>query len=199
MIGLRIGLMALAFVGNAVLCAQEHPYLSHFDLTEGDGQVTLDWTMVSGNTCDGTRILRSRDSLNFEEIGVLSGLCGSITTPTFFRHADLDPPELTTAYYRLELGSNGSSSIQRIDLKRLYSVEHRIFPSPMPNNGTLLLRVDPEVRVGLRIWSTNGRLVHDVTGHGDRLEVPSEAWPAGVYVYEATVENKRLRGRFVVL
>lgn len=195
---LRTGTLSLALWASLVVHAQEHPYLSRFDITEGDGQVFLDWTMESGNTCDGTRILRSLDSLNFVEIGSLSGLCGSISTPTYFHHEDSDPPELTTVYYRLQLGTNGFSSIQRIDLKRLFMAEHRVFPSPMLDNGTLLLRVDPETRVVLRIWSAQGRLVHDVVGRGGRLDVPAATWPAGVYIYQAIADGRRLNGRFVV-
>lgn len=198
MMDLRIGTLSLALLASLVVHAQEHPFLSRFDITEGDGQVYLDWTMVSGNTCDGTRILRSLDSLNFVEIGSLSGLCGSISTPTYFQHLDSDPPELTTVFYRLQLSTNGFSSIQRIDLKRLFTAEHRVFPSPMVDNGTLLLRVDPETHVVLRIWSATGRLVHDATGRGGRLDVPAATWPAGVYIYEASAEGRKLSGRFVV-
>lgn len=190
--------VSLALWASMVVHAQEHPYLSRFDLTEGDGQVFLDWTMVSGNTCDGTRILRSLDSLDFQEIGSISGLCGSISSPTDLRHVDDAPPELVKVYYRLQLGTNGYSSIQRIDLERLFSAEHRVFPSPMPDNGTLLLRVDPETRVVLRIWSAQGRLVHDVVGRGGRLDVPAATWPAGVYIYQAIADGRRLNGRFVV-
>ncbi len=54
--------------------AQEHPFLSKFDLKETVGAVTLEWMVISGNTCFGIQVLRSFNGLGYVQIGEIGGL-----------------------------------------------------------------------------------------------------------------------------
>ncbi len=189
---LLICLIPIASIG------QEHPFLSRFELREGNGWVSIEWTMIAGGTCDGTRIMRSTDSLNFEAVGMISGICGDIVDPVPYNFIDHTAPEMATLYYRLELGVNGYSSIKRIDLQRLTSVEHRFQPSPANERGELLLRIDPEEKVEIQFFDPHGRSVATQQGRGGRHPIDVSSWPAGVYVYQVRGAGAVLTGRFVV-
>jgi len=190
-------LWALPFSFHAQ--AQEHPFLSRFGLLEGDGQVIIDWTMIAGSTCDGIVIERSLDSILFEPVGRIFGLCGAIAEPVEYRYVDGDPPEFRKVYYRIELGGNGYSSIRSILLERLFSAEHLFVPSPVSGVGVLLLRVPPETVFSVEFWSASGMLQHRVEARGSRVEVPTDGWEPGTYLYKASTGGQRFVGRFVVL
>lgn len=178
--------------------AQEHPFLSQFDVTELDGAVRLEWTMVAGNTCNDTRIHRSVNGGAFEVVGLLSGLCGDITTPIAYSWTDTEPVEMATLAYRLELGTNGSSSIKELFFGQLVTSDRIFFPSPATDHGTLVLRTDLNRTVDLRVWDLNGALRMERLGvHGARHDLDLDAWPSGLYLYEATASGKRFAGRFV--
>lgn len=191
-------IFCLLLIHAALSKAQEHPFLSRFELREGDGWVSIDWTMIGGNTCDGTRIMRSTDSLNFETVGTISGLCGDIVEPVPYNFIDHTAPEMATLYYRLELGLNGYSSIKRIDLQRLSSVEHRFQPSPVNDHGELLLRVDPDQQVEIQFFDAQGGSMTTISGRGGRHPIDVSQWPAGVYFYQVRAADLFVQGKFVV-
>ena len=63
----------------AVCSAQAQTVLNRFAVSENSGRVSLDWQIGAGNTCNGTIILHSIDSVEFNPIGEIVGICGSTT------------------------------------------------------------------------------------------------------------------------
>jgi hypothetical protein len=178
--------------------AQEHPYLSQFQVIPGFGEVVLNWTMNAGSTCSGTRILRGYSPDDLQVVGDVLGLCGSISEPVSYSWVDEHPPELSVLYYRLDLGLNGPSSVQRVEFDQLISSEQRFFPSPNDGSGTLLLRVPSNARVDLTVWSADGRSVlvkRSAIGQTHEVRLPPGF--SGVFIYEAVVGERRFQGRSV--
>lgn len=184
----------------ATMDAQEHPFLSYFQLRETAAGVELDWEMVQGNTCEGIEILRALDPSALEVTGSIPGLCGSISEPVPYTYTDTDPPELNTVYYRLKLGTNGFSSVRSITLTRLRSTDHRVYPSPASNIATLLLRETPGATFDVQVIAASGVQVMDMRGlKGDRVEIDVAELPAGTYIYRVSYAERRLEGRFSVM
>lgn len=178
--------------------AQEHPFLSQFDLSQLDGAVRLEWTMVAGNTCTDTRIHRSVNGGAFEVVGLLSGICGDITEPKQYSWTDTAPVEVSFLAYRLELGTNGNSSVKELFFGQLVTSEQLFFPSPADDHATLVLRMDPNGTVDLRVWDLSGRLrLERTSARGAQHELDLDMWPSGLYVYEANASGKRFTGRFL--
>ncbi|MDQ3101525.1 MAG: T9SS type A sorting domain-containing protein [Bacteroidota bacterium] len=192
----------LLLIGSVVISvqanAQEHPFISEFNLSETANAVDLEWTMVAGNTCVGITILRSLDSLYFEPVGSIEGICGNIIAPVGYQFTDATAPELSILFYRLELGSAGSSSIQKIELQRLRSSEHRFQPSPVSDQGEILLNVDPQIPVQIDLFNVLGEQVGQVNGRGGRHIIEVLGWDQGLYIYQVSIEGKRSSGKFVV-
>ena len=78
--------------------------LANFDVIVLSNSVELKWTIKKGNTCDDISILRSKDSLRFNEIGTIPGICGSPAFAESFQFSDNNPIQNQTKYYRLQLG-----------------------------------------------------------------------------------------------
>lgn len=178
--------------------AQEHPFLAEFKLSEAEDAVKIEWTMIAGGTCVGTTIMRSLDSLSFQPVGYIDGICGNITEPINYDLVDHTAPELSKLYYRLELGSNGSSSIKAIELQRLRSVLHRFQPLPVSDQGELLLDVDPETPVVIVIFDGLGKMMNRMEGRGGRHFIDVDTWDRGLYIYQVAINGERANGKFVV-
>ena len=195
----RLCLALLLVLNVCTVAAQEHPFLSRFALTEGLGFVQLDWTMTAGNTCEGIDIYRSLDGSNFETVGTIPGICGDINSPVPFSWTDQSAPELTTVYYRLRLGLNGFSSVQRIDLQNLVGRPQWLYPIPAVDRCTLLLRVPSTTDVEVRLYTTDGRSVRIWGGlQGGRQEIDLIGIASGTYIYHAITDDGSFSGRMVI-
>ncbi len=178
--------------------AQEGPYLAAFSLTDEEDAVRLNWTMIAGSTCMGTDILRSKDSLNFEIVGSLEGLCGSIDGPVDYTFTDATVPGFGAWYYRLVLGSNGSSPIRRVEHQLSSAFEIRAFPNPADDDVTVVLRADAQDEVMLDLYDAQGRWLSQraVVGNVHRLDLAE--LPAGPYVLVGRWQNRSAPIRIIV-
>lgn len=196
----KIWLMCLAacIQLHATVNAQEHEALSHFTLRQGFGTVELDWQMISGSTCQGIDILRSTNGFDFELVGAIAGLCGHISQPVDLHFTDNAPLEFTTLFYRLNLGSIGSSSIQMIKVDQVISEDQRAYPVPAFDQVSLAFRVPPNTPVDLQVFNASGKLVLDKRGAiGPTLVIPVRSLDAGTYQYQAVASNQTFSGSFL--
>ena len=178
--------------------AQEHPYLSEFTITEGFGTISLNWTLIAGNTCTGTLVERSINGSDFSAVHEILGICGNISSPVPYAWIDPSPPEFITVYYRLQLGTNGTSSVQSLEFEQLITSEQRAYPVPASTEVTIAVRLARQANVDLRVWNTQGELViEQLGGTGSTIKVGLYAIPAGVYLYDVESEGRHFTGRFV--
>ena len=195
-------LLALPIAGVLLIAtsasAQEHPFLSEFTLTENTGSITLQWTLVAGSTCAGTKVERSLNGVDFSLVHEIFGVCGAIEQPVTYSWIDPAPPEFSTVYYRLQLGTNGSSSIRSLQFTQLVTTDQRAYPSPSSSMVTIAVRVAQQAEVDLRIWNSAGKLLIERIGEvGPTHEFNVKTLPAGVYTYDAVSDGKHFSGRFV--
>ncbi len=105
-ITLMLGLLLQAITAHVY--AQHNPIPGNFSLFENNGKVYLNWSIVSGSTCNGIQIYRSTDSVMFTQVGNIPGICGSSSSAISYNFIDDNPVKNKVNYYRLELGNNGS-------------------------------------------------------------------------------------------
>ncbi|PKP02754.1 MAG: hypothetical protein CVU14_02995 [Bacteroidetes bacterium HGW-Bacteroidetes-9] len=74
-------IMILVFLAGPSLVAKETTVLNNFTVIKNNGKIYLRWVITSGSTCDGTKIYRSDGQINFTQIGDISGICGSSSSP----------------------------------------------------------------------------------------------------------------------
>ncbi|MBZ0206217.1 MAG: T9SS type A sorting domain-containing protein [Flavobacteriales bacterium] len=192
-------LLSLAAISGPVeACAQEHPFLSAYALTELPDGVLVNWTIHGGSTCDGQEVQRSTDSLHFSVVHTIQGICGSPDASTPYTWFDPSPPELSRAFYRLKLGFDGYSSVKSVFFAQLNASEQRFFPNPASNVATLVVDAKPNTPLDLSVFDGSGRLVVRLTGvNGPTVDVPVRQLPAGLYTYRvSTVAGRSFSGRF---
>lgn len=177
--------------------AQEHPFIAHYELSELSGGIRVDWTIQGGSTCNGQEVERSSDGINFTEVHHIAGICGDPTNAVSYQWFDASPPELSTVFYRIQLGFEGYSSVKSLEYEQIETSDQRFFPSPMNEVATLLLKVPIGTAVDLSVWNSNGQLVHQRTNIGGKVDLVLPGLRAGVYSYRALSDGKVFSGRFV--
>jgi hypothetical protein len=180
--------------------AQEHPFIAAYELTVFDGGIRIDWTIQGGSTCNGQDVERSTDGIDFTQVHRIEGICGSTSEPLPYGWVDDAPPEFSTVYYRVKLGSDGYTSVKSVLFNQLTTSDQRFFPSPMADEATLLLNIPSSASFDLIVWDAAGRVVFQragVQGNHIRFGLPGVA--AGAFSYQASSEGRLFKGRFVKL
>jgi hypothetical protein len=91
------------------LTAQLVDFYEAITAVETPAGVVLNWTLREGNTCNGQLIQRSIDSLVYEDIGEITGICGSLLESKPYTYIDENPVYNQTVYYRIFAGGQGYS------------------------------------------------------------------------------------------
>ncbi len=190
--------MVLALCCPLLLAAQEHPFIAHYELTELDGAIRIDWSLLGGS-CDGQDVERSTDGTSFAAVHRIEGICGGSADPVPYAWTDPLPPEFTTVYYRVKLGAEGFTSVKSVLFDQLTESAQLFFPSPMNGEATLVLNVPSSATTDLFIWDASGRSVHErigITGSVIGISLPGAS--AGAYSYRAVSEGRVFDGRFIL-
>jgi hypothetical protein len=123
--------MALGLLLCLRLPAQSDPYLEHFSITHDDGRVLLNWVTRPGSTCEGIDIMRSTDSIHYTSIHHIGGICGGPNSAISYSHIDESPVVNHRNYYRLQLGTVGTTSVRAIEVVDLQGNGFLIRPNPV--------------------------------------------------------------------
>ncbi len=176
--------------------AQEHPFLSKFEVKESFGSVSVEWTMISGNTCFGIDILRSFNGVDFEKVGEIAGLCGSIEDSIEYDFMDTTVVQFTTHYYRLELGINGLSSIQEVFVDQV-TVSNDIVIYPTGEDFVYVYAaVPPNSDVQFALYDIQGREVQlGVMQNGSKMRIEKGLKRGAAYIYKIGYKELSFRGK----
>lgn len=162
--------------------AQDTEALDAITAIENDGKVYLRWTMKAGNTCNGIRIYRSLDSLSFNTIGQINGICGSSSESISYDFTDVNPQLNARNYYTIELGSLGFSKVVSIEVLD-FSKGIIIRPQPSNRNVEFVFKNDLSDVYYLQICTQQGKVMLEKSGIENRFEIDMSLYPNGIYVY----------------
>lgn len=111
----------ILFIGLAHFTGygQQSVQLNAFTAVENDGEVLLNWELMSGSICSGIAIQRSDNNLSFENIGGIDGVCGNLSSPVTYNYTDAFPIPNKINYYRLEFGDGHYSKVLSLDVRAL--------------------------------------------------------------------------------
>lgn len=169
--------------------SQHNPILENFSVREVSGDVFLSWTIVSGNTCNGIRIYRSVDGVQFSEIGDIAGVCGSTSSPTPYDFLDSNPTKNSLNYYRLELGSNGSSEILVLEVIDIQNGGYKIRPNPVSTSAKIYFDNDNNVLHFLSLYNLNGQFIASLKSEDDYFDFDASQFMPGLYFFHIFNEN----------
>ena len=163
--------------------AQHNPILDNFSVFENNGKAFLNWTITSGSTCNGIQIFRSSDNMNFIQVGEIIGICGSSSSPTPYNFTDDNPVKNSINYYRLELGSNGSSEILSIEIIDIASGGFQIRPNPVSAEAKVYFDNNKKQEHQLTLYNLNGVSVFTTTTKEDFFLLDSVLLQSGIYLF----------------
>ncbi len=180
--------------------AQGNPLLGKFSVSQYDGRVSLFWQIVEGSTCNGIQIYRSTDSIDFQRIGYIAGICGSLTEPVNYNFTDELPIENTINYYYLELGTVGTSDIISIDVFPATGGSYVIRPHPIVDQATIFFDAVGNDVNALRVYDFGGQEVYRSDTPNVFFEINTASLPSGLYPFTITSSgnNLHIKGTFLV-
>lgn len=197
----RISLLLIIgyLVINPMGTYAQNPILGSFTVIENNGSVFLTWSILAGNTCDGTKIFRSTDLITFTQIGEIVGVCGSASVEEVYGFTDVTPVPNSINYYRLELGLSGFTHTISIEVISIGSSGYQLRPNPVTNDGKLYFENPRNQLCTINFYRTDGRKVYSTTTKDEFIHVNTAFVSRGLYVFNISgLDNGDVSGTIVV-
>lgn len=160
-------------------------------------KVQVEVTLSAGYTCNGILITRSTDSLQFETVGLIGGVCGDSAASVSYSFTDSFPPTNQRLFYQLLLGGRLATDTRQVVV---YDFDRRPL-WVVPNPATHLI----EVRFDAAPGSTETFILFDAQAKAlQQFEIEdglaqiavSQLMP-GMYVLQST-KRPALMAKFIV-
>ncbi len=175
--------------------------LSNFKAELFNGNVLLSWTIKEGNTCNGTTIYRSTDSLNFVEIGDIQGVCGNLGIPTNYTFVDYQPEQNKKNYYRLDLGGIEISPIVSIEVIDISNQGFYLRPNPIVDQGRLFFSNSLNQEHRIWIYDALGRIRLSITTMENYIDIKANELSNGYFYFliSNTSTLTEVTGSFIIV
>jgi len=168
---------------------QQSVILDSFEAFVIDDQVYLDWVISAGNSCNGTKIFRSIDTLQFTQIGNIEGICGNPASPQPFRFIDENPIRNSINYYRLELGVTGFSKIVSIEVIPLSDDGFQVRPNPATTYTKIYFNNSKKESTQLFLYNINGSQVTTITTQEHYFNLNVSNLQSGMYLFTISSQS----------
>lgn len=181
--------LSILFVFIATMVSSQ-TILDDFALDLNQGKVLLAWTIKSGSVCNGIQIYRStiEDSINFELIEDIQGVCGDLSSPVAYTFTDENPLQNQVNYYKLLLGGQEFSEVLGIEVLLIPSNSYLLKPHPIVSSSSLYFYNSNNNDVELKVFDDFGSVVYKNQTNSNRFILDSSMISSGLYYF--TLENK---------
>lgn len=168
----------------------QHVNLSNFYLIPNNKEVLLYWTIDSGPTCNGITVWHSSDSVNYEEIGNIGGVCGSSSSATPYNFTDKSPLLNLVNYYKLRLGYAQFTEVKTITLKYTEPGKLYVYPNPSINQAKIEFNNDRNKEFSLTITNSIGNVIYKKEGVTEsEIYLDTSSWNNGSYYITLTDDS----------
>lgn len=166
-------------------------FISDLELVEVNDGVFVNWTIDSGYTCQGVDVLHSIDGNNFDEVGHIFGVCGSLTKPVAYSFLHEDPIENEVNYYRLKINGYGYSEILNIFILKVPDEGVLIYPNPVVQNTVRFKFNNPNAQqLYIQIIDSNGKISWEGSSTQSEIELDVSNLIKGVYKVRVISEEE---------
>ena len=173
-------------LGGALFAQQEepgHPILDNFSVLEISGKVFVSVTISQGNTCSGINVLRSADSVAYDTVGHVSGVCGSASHPVTYSFTDAAPIKNKTSYYKVELGGVGYTTVISILIIDTEAYGFQIRPSPARNQVKIYFENENHEMTNFLMYSVGGHQVMSLSSSEEYFDFNVADLENGIYIF----------------
>ena len=180
--------------------SQNEDVVSNLTASEFNGKMLISWSIKQGNTCNGIQILRSTDSINFNPIGSINGICGSTLEEVPYEFTDVAPVKNTINYYRLNMGGIGFSRIVNAEVIDVSANNYLLRPNPISDSTELHFTNNAANTVVFTVFNSQGQIVQSVTTIANKLILRKSDFESGTYFFSLIdqVKKSNIKGRFLV-
>ncbi|MBI3520394.1 MAG: T9SS type A sorting domain-containing protein [Bacteroidetes bacterium] len=181
-------IILLIFLFSTFRLFSQHVYLAGFNINTDNKKVFIDWTLAGGSTCNGMKIFRSLDTINFVEIGDIAGICGSSSAPVGYNFVDTTPLFNQTIYYRLRFGYSQLSEIKTILIKNNGEKDVLVKPNPSMNKVIIEFDNSKNDMFKFRMYNSIGALIYFIDNIKDSsIALDVTPFQNGQYIF--TLDN----------
>jgi hypothetical protein len=181
----------ILFVGQSVIgTSQEwHPLLDRFHAIVGSESVQITCVISSGSTCNGMDVLRSTDSVYYEVIGNIAGVCGSDSKPVTYQFEDQNPVINGRTFYKLELGGYGFTEPIYVVIRDIPEGKAHVFPNPANAQAEIHFINPVKNTFQLSIRNLAGQSVYSRNTAADFFILNVANWDSGYYFIQLYSEE----------
>ncbi len=161
----------------------------NFYATQINKIVYMSFTIKQGNTCADTQIQRSADSITFNTIGIIPGICGSITTDESYSFSDSLPLYGQINYYRIYLGNQGSSYVVKVEVSPLSELPLIVYPNPSSDFTTVQLDQSLGKNYQITVFDLFGKKMIEPARFFSPYFLSTHQWVSGNYIIQVSSED----------
>lgn len=148
--------ICILLIGYCISGFSQKVNLANFYVIQDNKQVLLYWTIDSGPTCNGIAIMHSTDSIYFEEIGNIAGVCGNTSSSIPYNFKHNNPVVNKTNYYKIRLGFSQFSEIKLVKLNYIEHSKINIVPNPANENVSIEFNNDKNELYSITLINSAG-------------------------------------------
>lgn len=188
-------LILLLYLLNFQLSAD---VVTGFRLQQTGNDVNIEFTITGGNTCNGIDIFRSTDSISFDVVGSISGICGSTSDDVSYSFTDESPQVNSDNYYKLDLKQLGYSVALKIHVFDQES-ELLVFPNPVQSEVKIFYPYTYGRRAQLSIYDLHGKLILQTDVSENPFVINTSAFTNGIYFFHLLAGDSGLTEKVIVV
>jgi len=182
--GLLVLLVALIPLSAAA--QQPHPILKSFEAYKQPNGILLRWVIFGGNQCQGTKVYRSEDGMNFDQINHIPGICGNFTEDETYNSFDTIPHKNTYNHYRLEMGFQGFTDIVTILFEDFEGENYALLSEPQLSRYQILFENDLGNTTKLEVFDRMGNSIIRLSNNRSDHILYTDGWKRGLYIFRIT-------------
>lgn len=177
-----------------------HPILDDFKVFEISGKVFIDVTISSGNSCNGIIVWRSDDSLNYEMVGEVVGICGNSTSPISYNFTDANPVKNIKSYYKVELGGAGFTNTVSITIIDTKAFGFQIRPNPANEKAIIYFENPSNEEFELILYSISGTKILSRKSSSNAFNVDAFDLGNGLYFFSISksLDQEKVIGKLMI-
>lgn len=180
-----LSLLLLWLLGSLSPVMAQEPVgtgIARFGLVQLGEGVRVEVTLQAGFTCNGIQLLRSTDSLQFETVGLIGGVCGSTTEEVSYDFFDPLPLNGQRYFYSLLLGGRIPSEVLSIRLLDFNKIGFVMGPNPAREQVFLRWQNELEQPHELQIMNLQGQQLDSWEKRSSEMHLNLATLPAGLYI-----------------
>lgn len=186
---------------STTLAGQRTIELDRFEIYELKGSVHIQCIISGGNTCNGIRYLRSEDGVNFKQVGMETGICGSPDFPVGYDFIDNEPVQNAVNYYRLEFGGYYPSEVYEVTIVNTADRGYKVVPNPANRDAVIYFENPGDKSSSLVLFDDRGQFLWETKNLGNTFELNLLPYSAGTYFFVIKTEDMRrgeIKGTLII-